>query len=253
MGIYSELKKLHHKLLYFSTVNWVKTLYFNFKMFPFDQAKKLPVFFYGKVKFQRLTGKVIINAPLQLGMIGFGQRYEMNTVHRGTAELKITGTLIFNGYVQFGKDYFLYVGDNACCEFGNMNSLATNSKTICTNSIVIGNYVQTGADSQIIDTNFHPMENKITGEKYPVSGPIKIGSYIYTGSRVSIMQKTVLPDYCSVASNSLCNRDYSHLEPHSIIGGLPAELRKSNVGRDWESEKADMERWLVVTNILKNI
>lgn len=252
MGIYRKLKKIHHKLLFFSTVNWIKTLYFNFKMFPFDQAKKLPVFFYGKVKFQSLTGKVTINAPLELGMIGFGQRYEMNTVHRGTAEIKIAGTLVFNGFTQFGKDYFLYVGDNAYCEFGNMNSLATNSKTICTHSIVIGNYVQTGADSQIIDTNFHPMENKITGEKYPVSGPIRIGSYIYIGNRVSIMQKTVLPDYCSVASSSLCNKDYSELEPHSIIGGLPAELRKKNVGRDWESEKEDMQRWLVVTNILKN-
>ncbi len=252
MGIYKSLKKIHHKLLFFSTVNWIKTLYFNFKMFPFNEARKLPVFFYGKVKFQSLRGKIQINAPLELGMIGFGQRYEMNTVHRGIAELNLSGTLIFNGYVQFGKDYFLYVGDKACCEFGNMNSLATNSKTICTNSITIGNYVQTGAESQIIDTNFHPLENKITGEKYPVSAPIKIGSYVYTGNRVSIMQKTVIPDYCAIASNSLCNKDYSEIEPHSIIGGLPAELKKRNIGRDWESEKANMEKWLVVTNILKN-
>ena len=42
------------------TINVLKTLWFNFKVFPFAVAKKLPVWLYGKVTFRSLTGKIVI-------------------------------------------------------------------------------------------------------------------------------------------------------------------------------------------------
>jgi hypothetical protein len=60
------------------------------------------------------------------------------------------------------------------------------------------------------------------------------------------MQHTRTPDYCTVASNSVCNKDYSTLGNNILIGGIPAKLLRENISRDWESEKALLDRWLMV-------
>ena len=90
-----SLRDIKRKFKIARKVNWVKTLYFNFKMFPFSIAKKLPVFFYGSVKFTSLKGSIIIDAPLKTAMIGFGQPYEMTTRSCGIAELFLEGNMIF--------------------------------------------------------------------------------------------------------------------------------------------------------------
>src|SRR5690606_29588118 len=99
--IYRKLRVQYHKAQFFFSINWFKTFYFNYKMFPFDIAKQLPVYFYGKVKFGSLTGKIKIEAPIKKGMIGFGQRFEKMTISRGSAEFILDGTLVFKGHAHF--------------------------------------------------------------------------------------------------------------------------------------------------------
>lgn len=214
-------------------------------MFPFSTAKKLPVFLYGKVKLADLTGNIDIHAPLKTGMIGFAQPYELNSVHKGTAEIVLRGKIVFKGHVQFGKDYFIHVAENAYAEFGHMASLASSGKIICTKKIVLGDYARIGSESQLIDTNFHQMTDSQTGEKFPISAPIIIGTHNYISNRVSIMQNTCTPSNCTIASNTLCNKDYSNWGENILIGGIPAKLLKENITRNWEEEKELLDKWLV--------
>lgn len=227
-------------------VNWLKTIYFNFKKFDFETARKLPVVFYGPVKFLDISGEVIINAPVKMGMIGYGQPYEKNTKHRGIAEVAIEGKLIFNGYTQFGKDFFLYVGPNACLSFGNMSSMGSVGKIICTHKVTFGDYARLGSESQVIDTNFHPMIDVVTRKAEPMEGAVNLGSYNSAGNRVSIVKGTNTPDYCTISSSSLCNKDYTSLGQNIVIGGIPAKLLRTNITRDWENEKILLNHWLVV-------
>ncbi|WP_395075830.1 acyltransferase [Flavobacterium sp.] len=245
-NIYRKLRSLHRLVKLYYSVNWTKTIYFNFRKFPFSIAKKLPVFFYGKIKFTSLKGKIIIVAPVKRGMIGFGQPYEMNTLHKGIAEINISGKLVFKGHVQFGKDYFIFISANAYSEFGHMSSLGTNAKFICAESIKLGNYARFGSESQIIDTNFHQMINTITKEKSKITAPIFIGDFNYIGSRVTIMQDTITPNYCTIASNSLCNKDYRTFGNNILIGGIPAKLLKDNISRDWDGEKEILQKALIL-------
>jgi acetyltransferase-like isoleucine patch superfamily enzyme len=240
------LRKIYRKRKTLRKVNWIKTIYFNLKMFPFSTAKKLPVFLYGKVRLQDLTGRIEILAPLKTGMIGFGQPYELNSVEKGIAEIVLRGTIVFNGHVQFGKDYFIYVAHNAYAEFGHMASLASSGKIICTEKIVLGDYARIGSESQLIDTNFHQMTDSQTGEKFPISAPITIGNQNYISNRVSIMQNTHTPDNCTIASNTLCNKNYRNWGQNILIGGLPAKLLKENITRNWPAEKELLDKWLIV-------
>ncbi|WP_052466960.1 acyltransferase [Psychroserpens damuponensis] len=231
------------RIKFFFKVNWYKTLYFNFKMLPFKQAKILPFYFYGKVKFSSLRGTVEIKAPIKRAMIGFGQKFEQMSVSKGIGELFLDGTLVFKGHAHFGKDVFLYVKKEAYCEFGFMGCLGSDVKLLCTNRIIIGNWTGIGYESQVIDTNSHTMINSKTGERHPISAPIELGDYNAVSNRVSIMSNTKTPDNCVIASNSLCNKDYTKLGSKILIGGLPAKLIKRDFVRDWESEKEDLLRY----------
>ena len=86
-NICRKAKSGYQKLKIYYSINWTKTLYFNFKKFPFSIAKQLPVFFYENVKFTSIAGKIEIKGAIKKGMIGFGQPYEMNTLHKGIAVL----------------------------------------------------------------------------------------------------------------------------------------------------------------------
>ena len=78
-----------------------------------------------------MKGTVAIDAPIKKAMIGFGQRYELVSQSKKTAQLVLDGTLTFKGHVQFGIDYFVYVASGAFCEFGHLSSMASHGKLIC--------------------------------------------------------------------------------------------------------------------------
>jgi len=243
---YQKYKSFYQKIKFYWSVNWTKTLYFNFKKFPFQTAKKLPIFFYGKMKFTSIKGEIKIEGNIKKGMIGFGQPYELNSRHKGIAEIFILGKLTFKGKFQFGKDCFVFVGENAICELGNMASLASSGKIICTEKIVLGDYARFGSECQIIDTNFHDLIDTKTGEKLQKSAPIFIGNYNFISNRVSIMKGTQTPDFCTIASNSLCTKDYKNLGENILIGGVPAQLIRENITRDWEGEKQQLDDFLTI-------
>ena len=231
------LNSIRWRIVLYSQINWIKTIYFNFRMFPFKIGKKLPMIFFGKVSFQDLSGEIIINGSIRTAMIGFGHQFEQAKKSKGIAEIALKGKLIFNGPTNLGKDVFLYIEKNAQLEFGSMVTVGSDVKIVCTESIFIGDWTGIGYESQIIDTNSHPMMNSETGEYYPMTGSIKIGSHNACSNRVSIMVGTKTPDFCVIASNTICNKDYNFLGNNILIGGIPAKLLKNNYTRDWENEK----------------
>ena len=55
--------------------NWLSSIYLNFKMLPFNQAIYLPLDCYGKVRFEKLTGKIILKTThVYRGMIKIGSQ-----------------------------------------------------------------------------------------------------------------------------------------------------------------------------------
>lgn len=243
---YKYLGLTYRKMIFLLKVNWIKTIYFNFKMFPFHIAKMVPVYFFGQVKFNDLSGKISIDAPIKSGMIGFGQPFELFTKSYGIAEFYLMGTLTCKGHVHFGKDCLIYIGENANCQIGHLFALGSRSKLLCYEQITFGDYVRIGFESQISDSNFHQMIETDTGTKLKLTAPIHIGNYNWVGNRSSIMQKTKTPDRCIIASNSLCNKDYTPLNQNILIGGIPSKLLKSTISRDWEGEKELLNLWMKV-------
>jgi len=244
--IYRKYKQILRALNFYYSINWHKTLYFNFKILNPRLAIKMPIVFYGKVKFTGLNGKVILKSPIKFGMVGFGQKYEMFSVSKRNAQLSLNGTFIINGHVQFGLDYFVSISREATLEMGHLSSLGGSGKIICTDCIKFNDFARVGFESQIIDSNFHQMKDLETGNVLPISKHINIGKYNYIGNRVSIMQGTHTPDYCTVASSSLCNKDYSNLGNNILIGGIPAKLIRNQIVRCWDEEIESLKSTLII-------
>ena len=56
------------------------------------------------------------------------------------------------------------------------------------------------------------------------------------------MLHTKTPDNLVIASNTLCNKDYTSLGENTLIGGIPAKKIRDNFKRDWESEKETLKK-----------
>ncbi len=240
------VRKLRTKIRFFRSVNWIKTYYFNYKMFPNDIAKKLPVYFYGKIKLSSLKGKVIIDAPISKAMIGFGQAFEFPTTSKGTSELSLNGTLVFKGNIQIGKDVSILIAKDAYFEMGHFSCLGSSGLVVCKNKIVLKEYVRVGFQVQFIDTTIHQLIDMTTNKKMPLSAPIFLDSYNWVGNRTTIMKNTKTSANCIIASNSLINKDYTKFGNNILIGGIPAKLLKENISRDWEGEQERLENNLIV-------
>ena len=79
----------------------LKTIWFNWKVFPASMAWKLPVYLYGKTKFRSLKGTIKINGHIFPGMIKIGKNdYYVDTSIQQCI-WTIRGTIIFKGPVNY--------------------------------------------------------------------------------------------------------------------------------------------------------
>lgn len=240
---YRNFKK---KNKFFWSVNWIKTYYFNYKMFPYSIAKKLPIFIYGKIKLSNITGNIVIDAPIKRAMIGIGQTFEFPTTSKGTSELFLKGTIVFNGNIQIGKDVSLLIDKDAYFEMGHFSCLGSSVLLICKNKVVLGSNVRVGFQTQFIDTTIHQLIDLNTNEKLPLKGSIYLNDNNWVGNRTTIMKNTKTPVNCIMASNSLINKDFTSYGENILIGGMPAKVLKENIVRDWEGEKENLEKNLII-------
>lgn len=235
--LYKIIKKLKAKIGVFMAINWLRTIYFNFKMLPYKQAKKLPFILYGKVTFTSLQGRVNISVPAKFGMVRIGENLEIIRRNFKRTELRIDGFFYINGNFSTGNDIVICITKDAILEVGEGTYLGANTKIICTRKVSIGKFFRFGYESQISDSNYHYIVDKDSGKIQRLDEDIIIGDYTWVGNRTSIMKGTKTPKYLIVASNSLLNRDYSlTVEENSVLGGIPAKVLKKGVSRVYDAK-----------------
>lgn len=234
--------RLRTELKEIRKANLTKTLYFNFKMFPFHIARKLPVWIYGKVKFYSLDGEIRFNCPIRghIVTIGkttdfFGARYISTIgIHQG-------GIWIINGTCFISEGALIEIKGTLVT--GYLTAVGTASKVRCHEYIELGDGVDITEECQVFDTNFHFTQNIKTGEIKRMKSKVKIGDLSWVGNRTTISRGCILPSYTIVCSNSLVNKDFSGVKDRCpMIGGIPARLIGSGNHRIYNF-KLEKELW----------
>lgn len=215
--------------------NYFAILYFNFRMLPLSQALILPFDFYYNIRFENLSGKIILkNKNLKRGMIKIGGRGS-EMFNRTSTIFDLKGLLIINGTVEIGHGCLIRIDNNGVLVFGNEVRIGALSKIFCTMNIIFHDEIDFSWECQIFDTNFHYIRNIKTNEIEPMNGKIEIGSFNWFGNRITVMKGTFTPNYLIVASNSLCNKNYLNYPEFAIIGGFPAKLLSIGKERIFEN------------------
>ena len=150
--------------------------------------------------------------------------------------------LQFDGKVQIGKSFIcnsskysktssaqtkIIVRKNANLEIGN-NSGLTCCSIVCNKQISIGNYVNIGAGSLVLDSNFHSTNwqdrtNRIDDMNASQSKPIVIKDYVFIGARSIVTKGVTIGEKSIVAAGSVVVKDIPDGE---IWGGNPAKFIK---------------------------
>lgn len=215
-------------------INWWKTLYFNFRTMPFAQAKRLPVYIYGKVSFITLDGEVQIEGDIKPGMIKMGINVDLFS-GRNTALICLgpQSRITFRGEARIDVNYIIRLSPGAHLEVGNSVILGSNVKICCSNRISIDDFSGVSFESQVIDTNFHYLLNCEDGSVRRASTPVHIGKYNWIGNRCTIMRGTRTPDFTIVGSNSLLNKNYDvpEMTNGGMLAGCPACIRSTKKTR----------------------
>lgn len=228
----NKIKFIINTLLFFITHYPLKTIYVNFKLLPFKQALRMPIFLYTNIEFRSLKGKIIINNErVYPNMIHVGDNTRYPTTNKPLSIWTINGTLIFNGPTKFFQGTYIYVAERATLEIGtNGTFIGSDTKIICRDNIFIGNNVEITWECQIYDTSFH--YTKINDEEvHPLTSPIVICDNVWIGNRTTISKGTVLPSHSIIASNSLLNKDYTIDGESCLFAGIPAVCKKKNITR----------------------
>lgn len=212
------------------------TIWFNFKYFPYTQAKKLPIVFY-KGAYATISngGRIVLtddfwknNRKVYIGLPTLDFEYQCEKTHLNI----LGGTLKFYGRFEACRGTLMDI--RGVANIGDGVRFAPRCRIRIHNQITIGNDVGFSHESQVFDTNFHYMEKVAAEGFYPISRPITIGSHVWVCNRCTICPGVEIPDYTVVASNSLVNKNFSHLHPNSLIGGIPAKLLKEGIARVWD-------------------
>ncbi|MBM6662072.1 acyltransferase [Marseilla massiliensis] len=216
------------------------SVYFNFKYLPFRQAIKLPILLY-KPRFKELNGHIVIEAAnVYFGMVRMGFWNTLQYPDSGIVYENKGGTIIFKGKCTIGNASSISVGKKARVEIGDSFECNAALKLISVRNVTFGIKTSLGWDMIVMDTGFHPLKIKATGQKMEASAPIKIGDYNWFGTRSVILKGVDTPHHCIFCFGSMLTKKVE-CEPYSLLAGTPPVVKKTGIYRDFDDDMEFIE------------
>lgn len=212
-------------------LNIFKTIYLNFKTQTFSVALKFPIYVYGKLYIHSLNGNIIIDAPINSGMIKIGYRYIDSTPNAFLPnQLLVNSNLIFNGYVVISGGVSLSA-IKGNLTIGNRCSIGGGSFIKCLSGITIGDNTRITYGCTVFDSNIHFVKEIESGIIKNNESPIVIGKNCWINAETIVTKGSVIPDYSITARCSFINKDFNSFGTNLFIAGSPAKPLNLKVQR----------------------
>ena len=210
-------------------VNYIKSVYFNFRYLPFKHAVYLPVWITTNFKVMKLKrGQIVLDAPLRknfffgdCGSVGL-QEFKGGLYLDDGAKLYLkTKCVISQGTVlRCDKNATIELGKNFYC---NKNCYLRSSE-----NIKFGDDCSLGWNVQLNDNDGHLV--KYNGKTSKQKGSITIGNHVWLTSNTIVTKDVNIADGCIVAQGGIVTKSIT--EPNSLVAGIPAKVIKNNV--EWK-------------------
>lgn len=217
-------------LLFTQIRDYIHSLCFCLKVFPFKDAIKTPINISHQVKIGNIyKGSIILNGPLYHNRVFIGhQGYSAIAENEGLINIEPGGKLIIEGTARFAQGVRLWIDQNATITVGDNFYCNKNCLFRAFDDITIGNDVLMGWDIEMNTTDGHHII--IDGQEKVNHGSISVGNHVWIASHVIFSKNSSVADDCVVAQRSLITSHYC--VGSNLIGGFPAELLKSFINWD---------------------
>ena len=210
------------------------SIWFNLRHFPLKTALKLPVLLCNP----HLSGQGAYKLPdkVYFGMIRLG--FPMVSIFRDKGiVLENKGTIIFSGETRLGGGSAVSVGEKGKLTFGARFCNQAGGKIICYHEVIFGKVVRLGWQTLVCDTDFHTMKTVDGSYHTKGYGKIEIGDEVWVGSYCKIFKNTKIPSRCTIASNTLLNKEI-YCQPYSLIySGDGIKTKYTGLYRDIDDDK----------------
>ena len=205
-----------------------KTIFWNFRIFKFRTAIKMPIFVGYNVKIKGFyrTCIEIKNCKIRNFMIRFGIGGS-DAIPRRKGLIRINGTkLIFYGKAHFSEGIIIY-SNSSKIEFGKNVIFNKNNFISSDYDMKFGNEVLVGWNVNIRDSDGHKIKYK--NQKSQKNNVI-IGNHVWICSESDLLKGTFIDDNSVIAYKScVCGLK---TKKNVLIGGHPAKVLKENI--EWE-------------------
>lgn len=245
------IKKIRNILSY----NVIKTIYLNFRLFPFHIAVKLPIKVGYRVETQGIyRGCIQIKSGLNIS------RY---MIHIGISKHPIVsskGLYTFlrfekDGQIEFGNNVFIHNGvsliasENGKISIGSDCMINQLTKIYANNNVKIGDHCRIGWECQILDSDCHLVYNDIKKRIQTPISPIEIGHNVWIASRTTVLKGVTIPSYSIVSGNSLVNKTFKNIETvGNLFIGSPATLKSTGLYRLLNGQfESEMKKYFIST------
>ena len=207
-------------------LNWIKSIYFNFRYLPFKQAIYLPIWITTNFKVLKLKrGQIILDFPYRknffLGDCGSVGLHEM----RGGIYMEEGAMLKLNAMCVIGQGTTLRCDKNAVIELGKNFYCNKNCHIRSAEYIKVGNECSLGWNVQINTDDGHVITHD--GKAVKRIGSIEIGNHVWMTSNTIVTKNVKIADGCIVAQGTVVSKSVT--EQKSLVGGVPAKVIRSNV------------------------
>lgn len=211
----------------------LKTIVYNFRLFKFSDACKLPLILGKRTKVELKKGDIVLPEVVTTGLISFGIGGSADLYYfenrRNYLGVKNGGRIEFKGKAHFAVHTSCF-SSGGILTFGDKFSSNVGCKISTVESIEFGNECLLGGDVVVRDSDGHVVYDLPQNEDSHVhesEKAVNIGNHVWIGNKASILKGVTIGDGCIVGYGAILTKSVD--EKNCLIGGIPGRILKRNV------------------------
>lgn len=207
-----------------------RSLWFNLRLLPWKQARRLPILISNRTSIDALSGKLEIHAQeLRVGLVKIGfNTYQGSDYRHERTRFNLRGRMVVEGECDLGAGSSVEVAENGLLTLGDKFCFGPRSLLICHHSITFGTFDRISWCCTLMDSDQHALVDQ-EGKRVNQDRPIVFGNNVWMGCHTIVTKGVTLADDTTVAAGSrLAGR---HEEPMTVLAGNPATVVRRGVKR----------------------
>ncbi len=208
-----------------------RSLWYNLRLLPWGQARRLPILISNRTIVDALTGEVVLKAEgLRIGMVKVGfTTFQGSDYRRERTRLSIRGRLVVEGECSLGAGSSVEVAEGGVLTIGPEFNLGPRSLIICHKEITFGRFDRISWGCTLMDTDQHALVDE-EGKRVNPDRAIVFGDNVWMGCHTIVTKGVTLADNTTVAAGSRLAGRYE--EPMTVLAGNPATVVRRGVKRE---------------------